>query len=128
MLLAEPMEYLDLMPGASMTLRVDTLVDGESIIHPVLITPRHVRQHMDQQGLTEPPAPGTPISVQIPTLRIFGARIDKPSPAPYFDVSSKTLRADLLSRFPQGNYLPATIRLTANGAKPQKRYSVEVLA
>lgn len=128
MLLEGPMEYVDLMPGASMTLRIDTLVDGESIIHPVVVTPRHRRMHMDQRGLTEPPAPGAPIDVQVPTLRLLGQRLDEPSPAKYFDVSSKTLRADLLSRFPQGNYLPATIRLTANGAKPQKRYSVEVLA
>lgn len=128
MILAEPMEYVDLLPGASMQLRVEMFVDGESIIHPTLVTQRHVRQHMTQNGLAVAPPPGTPISVQVPTLRLFGRRLDKPSSSPYYDVSSKTLRADLLARFPNGAGLPATITLTANGAKPQKRYSVEVTA
>ena len=35
-------------------------------------------------------------------------------------------RADLLARFTGGLALPAVLKLTANGQKPQKRYSVEV--
>jgi len=126
-LLAEPMEFLDLMPGESATLRVDMLSQGEAVIHPRNVTNRHLRQHMDQRGLTTPPPAGTPISVEVPVLRLFAARLDKPSPSKYFDVSSKTLSADLLARFNEGRNLPMTISITANGVKPTKRYSVEVL-
>ena len=127
-ILDEPMEFVDLAPGASMTLRVDMFRDGSAAIHPSHVTTRHVRQHMDQRGLTEPPAAGTPITVEVPVLRLWGQRLDQPSPAPYFDVSSKTLRADLLARFNGGAALPMTIALTANGVRPHKRYSVEVLS
>jgi hypothetical protein len=127
MLLAEPYEYLDLHHGQTATFRVDSYLDGEGIIHPTTITPRHVRIHMDQHGLDAPPVAGTPIHNQIPVLRIFGARIDEASPAPYWDVSSKTLRADLLTRFAAIGAFPIVITLTATGARPQKRYSVEVL-
>jgi hypothetical protein len=127
-LLEEPMEFVDLMPGASMTLLVTMFRDGEAVIHPNTVTNRHLRQHMDQRGLSAPPPAGTPISVQVPVLRLFAQRLDKPSNAPYFDVSSKTLRADLLARFNNGAALPMTIALTANGVRPYKRYSVEVVA
>lgn len=127
MMLDEPFEFLDLHHGQTMTLRVDQYQDGTAIIHPVTITPRHIRIHMDQHQLTEPPPHGTPIHNEVPVLRLFGERLDSPSPAPYWDVSSKTLRADLLGRFNAGVMLPIVIELTANGAKPHKRYSVSVL-
>ena len=126
MLLEEPAEYIDLMNGNSMTLRVERYEDGTALIHPTAITPRHIRIHMDQHQLDVPPPPGTPIHNEIPVLRLFGMRLDKTSPAPYFDVSSKTLRADLLSRFQAGVNFPIVLTLTANGVKPHKRYSVEV--
>ena len=126
MLLPEPMEFVDLEPGASMTLRVDSFQDGSTLIHPRLTTARHVRIHMQQNALTAPPPAGTPIGVEVPALRLVGERLDQNSPAHYFDVSSKTLRADLLARFSSGLALPAVLKLTANGQKPQKRYSVEV--
>jgi hypothetical protein len=127
-LLEEPFEYLDLMPGEVATYRVDRLLDGTGVIHPRNVTPRHIRQHMDQRGLSEAPAPGTPISVEVPVLRLYSSRLDKPSPVHYVDVSSKTLRADLLARTNNGAALPITIELTAHGVRPHKRYSVEVLA
>jgi hypothetical protein len=126
MLLPEPMEFIELDSGASMTLRVDSFQDGSTVIHPRATTPRHVRQHMQQNALTEPPPAGTPIGVEVPALRLVGERLDQPSPMHYFDVSSKTLRADLLARFTGGLALPAVLKFTANGQKPQKRYSVEV--
>jgi len=126
-LLSEPFEYIDLHPGASMTIRVDKWELGSGVIHPRVVSQRHLRKHMDQRGLTEPPVAGTPISVEEPVLRLFGARVDEVSPMPYFDVSSKRLQADLLARFRAGLWLPSTIRLTANGAKPLKTYSVEIV-
>ena len=124
--LEEPMEFVDLHHGETMTLRVDHYEDGVTTIHPVTVTQRHIRQHMDQRQLEAPPPAGTPITVEIPVLRLFGMRLDKTSPAPYWDVSSKTLRADLLSRFTTSLSFPIVLTLTANGARPHKRYSVEM--
>lgn len=127
MLLPEPLEFVDLDPGASMTIRVDSFQDGSTVIHPSSPTPRHVRIHMSQNALAAPPPAGTPISVEVPALRLFGQRVDKPDSLTHFDISSKTLRADLLARLTAGLQLPVTIVLTANGQRPRKRYSVEVL-
>ncbi len=125
-ILAEPYEYLDLAHGQAIRLSVTRWDDGEAVIHPRNPSPRHVRQHMDQRNLTVAPPPGTPISVETPVLRLWGTRLDEPSPAKYWDISSKTARADLLARLQHGTPLPAVITLTANGAAPKKRYSVEV--
>ncbi len=95
-LLSEPFEYVDLAHSMSMTIQVTAFEDGSGLIHPTNPSPKHVRQHIDQNGLTEPPASGTPIGVQVPVLRLFGSRIDKASPSPYWDISSRTLQAQLL--------------------------------
>jgi hypothetical protein len=127
-LLPEPMEFLDLAHGNTATIRVERFLDGSAVIHPRAPTANHVRTFMSQNGLTEPPQSGTPISVEVPVLRLYGARLDKPSPVKYLDVSSKTLRADLLARFNTGLALPVQITLSANGHAPHKRYSVETSA
>lgn len=123
--LAEPMEFLDLEHGNSMTLNLTSYELGTALIHPTAITPRHTRLHMMQNELSDPPTPGTPITVRIPVLRVFGQRIDRPSPLHYWDISSKRLQADLLPRLQThaGGVLGVTI--TANGYKPTKVYSVE---
>jgi len=96
--LPEPYEFLDLEHLGSITLNITSYQLGTGLIHPTAITPRQVRLHMMQQGLAEPPVAGTPITVRIPVLRVFGQRIDKPSPLHYWDISSKRLQADLLPR------------------------------
>jgi|SRR5579863_2588810 len=125
MLLPEPYELVDLPDGESITLRIDSWLDGSLKIHPKNPDARHLRIHMDQRGLITPPPAGTPIDVEIPLLRLYGQRIDAASVAPYWDVTSKTLRADLLARLTNRPVYPLTVRLTAHGHKPQKRYSVE---
>lgn len=127
MLLPEPLEFIDLAPGTSMTIAVTGFQDGTAIIHPTTVTSRHISIHMQQQQLTAPPPAGTPIKNEVPVLRLIGKRVDETSNASYFDISSKTLRADLLARFTTGLPLPVTIQLTANGQRPRKRYSVEVV-
>jgi hypothetical protein len=148
-LLDEPFEYIDLANSMSITLQIVAFQDGSGVIHPSSPTAKHVRQHMQQNQLAEPPAAGMPISITVPVLRLFGARLDKSSPSPYWDISSLTLQAQLLplldvsagstpttalearkSGVSFGKVTltaPITLRLTANGARPQKRYSVEVL-
>lgn len=123
--LAEPIELLDLEHGEAISLAIDRFEVGTTLIHPTAITPRHIRLHMTQFDLTAPPPAGTPISVQIPVLRVYGTRLDKPSPLHYWDISSKRLQADLTPRLyaHMGGVLVVT--LTANGYKPTKTYSVE---
>ena len=123
--LAEPYEFLDLEHGGSVTLNITSYQLGTALIHPTSITPRQTRLYMMQNGLSAPPQAGTPITIRIPVLRVFGQRIDKPSPLNYWDISSKTLQANLLPRLTvyAGGVLSVT--LTANGYKPTKRYSVE---
>ena len=80
---------------------------------------------MQQNGLTEPPTAGTPITVQIPVLRVFGTRLDKPSPLHYWDISSKRLQADLLPRLTIHAGSTLTVTISAMGEKPTKVFSVE---
>jgi len=126
MALDEPYEFLDLMPGELFIIRVDRYQDGTAVIHPKTPTSRHVRQYMDQNNLSEAPAAGTPIGVEVGVLRLFGERTDQASRAKYWDISSKTLRADLLARLQAGQQLPFGLRLDAIGHAPKKRYSVTV--
>jgi hypothetical protein len=123
--LSEPMEYLDLEHGDSIVLSITRSEMGAAQIHPTAVTPRNIRLHMQQNQLSEPPAPGTPITVRIPVLRLFGTRIDKPSPLSYWDISSKTLQANLWPRLKAYEGSILTVTITANGYKPTKRYSVE---
>lgn len=119
------MELLDLEHGNQITLRLERFEQGTTLIHPKQPSPRQLRIYMQQNGLTAPPAPGTPISNRIPVLRVFGSRVDQPSPLHYWDVTSLTLQADLLPRLLAHQGLPLTVTLTAHGYKPTKRYSVE---
>lgn len=124
-MLPEPMELLDLEHGNSIQLRIDRYDRGWTVIHPVRVTPRHIRLYMEQHGLTEPPAAGTPISVKIPVLRVYGERLDQTSPLSYWDITSKRLIADLGARLYATGGAPLIVTLTAVGVKPTKRYSVE---
>ena len=123
--LQEPYEFLDLEHLGSISLNITSYQLGTGLIHPTAITPRQVRLHMMQNGLAEPPTPGTPITVRIPVMRVFGQRIDQPSALHYWDISSKRLQADLLPRLQThaGGVLSVTI--TATGYKPTKVFSVE---
>jgi hypothetical protein len=123
--LPEPYEFLDLEHAGSITLNITSYELGTGLVHPTAITPRQIRLYMMQNGLSEPPSSGTPITIRIPVLRVHGHRIDKPSPLSYWDISSKRLQADLLPRLQTraGGVLSVTI--TATGYKPTKVFSVE---
>jgi hypothetical protein len=125
--LAAPMELLDLENANSITLGIDRYDMGFSTIHPKSPTPRDVRIFMQQQNLTEPPLPGQPIFKQIPVLRVYGSRVDKPSPSTYWDISSLTLQASLLPILTANAGRRVVVTLTAQGVKPTKRYSVELV-
>src|SRR5574337_593522 len=124
-LLPEPYEYLDLEDGHSISLVINRAELGLAIIHPKQVSSKHVRDYMTANGLTEPPAPGTPISVPIAVLRVYGQRLDAVSPNSYWDISSKTLQADLGPRVLGNITQPVVVHITAHGYKPHKRYSVQ---
>jgi hypothetical protein len=124
--LPEPLEFLDLEHQHSIRLEITQYEMGTALIHPTHVTPRAIRIYMDQNGLKDPPAAGTPISIRVPVLRVTGRRLDAPSPLRYWDISSKTLQADLLPRLTAAAPGSLTVTLIANGVKPTKRYSVEV--
>jgi len=124
--LPSPIELVDLEHDASMKIRIDKYERGTIAIHPKAVSARHLRLHMDQRGLTEPPVAGTPITVDIPALRVYGERLDEFSPAKYWDITSLTLQADLLARLFASQGVSLTVTLTAHGYKPTKRYSVEI--
>jgi len=123
--LPEPYEFLDLEHAGSITLNITSYEIGTALIHPVDPKPRQVRLYMMLIGSDVPPAPGTPITNRVAVMRVFGQRIDKPSPLHYWDISSKRLQADLLPRLQTraGGVLSVTI--TATGYKPTKLFSVE---
>ena len=123
--LPEPLEFLDLEHANAVTLSITRAELGTTQIHPKHITPREIRLYMQQNGLGEPPAAGVPITIRIPVLRLFGSRVDATSPLSYWDVSSKTLQANLWPRLKAFNGLALQVTITANGVKPTKRYSVE---
>lgn len=123
--LPEPYEFIDLNHGATMTLRIDRFELGTGLIHPTAITPRQIRIYMEQQGLSEPPPAGTPITIWVPVLRVHGQRLDEASPLTYWDASSKRLQARLFPLLRQFEGSHVVVRLTANGYKPTKVYSVE---
>jgi hypothetical protein len=123
--LPEPMEYLDLEHANSVVLNINRAELGTAQIHPKNLTPRNIRLYMQQNGLSEPPAAGVPVTVRIPVLRLFGSRVDATSPLSYWDVSSKTLQANLWPRLQAFNGLSLQLTITANGVRPTKRYSVE---
>lgn|SRR5487761_2175153 len=124
--LPEPIEYLDLEHQESIVLRITKYELGTTTIHPKVLTQRHMRTYMDQNALTAPPPAGTPITVRVPTLRVWGSRVDAASPMAYWDISSKRLISDLTPRLYAASGNPITVTLTATGVKPTKRYSVEV--
>ena len=123
--LAEPIEFLDLEHLHSIELALTSFQQGTVAIHPKQITSRQIRLYMQQNGLTEPPTAGTPITVEVPVLRVFGHRLDKPSPLSYWDISSKRLQADLLPRLTVHAGATLIVKITANGEKPTKVFSVE---
>lgn len=120
-----PMELLDLEHQDKITLSITGYQQGETTIHPKNPGPRQVRIYMQQNGLTEPPATGVPISIRIPVLRVFGVRTDKTSPNRYWDISSLRLQADLLPRLIAAGGTALNVTLTAIGYKPTKVFSVE---
>jgi hypothetical protein len=123
--LPEPIEFLELEHGHSIKLRIDSFEMGITKIHPAVVTGRHRRIHMEQQGLPAPVAADQPIWNEIAVLRVHGERLDATSPLRYWDISSKRLTAQLQPLLYAQAPNALTVTITASGSRPSKVFSVE---
>ena len=103
-LLKEPFELLDLKDGEALTFAIDSYEEGDAIIHP-----RY---------------PGAPAEKRIPVMRLHLPAEYKLMGAPYWDVTSKTLQAQLRPLLKQLIESKRELTVTAHGRAPAKRYSV----
>jgi len=106
MVLSEPFEMLELADGQSIRLKADRFEWGETVIHP-----RYA---------------GAPAEKKIPVLRIHLLSGIKPVGAPYYDVTSKTLQAQLKPL--EGDLAAGKTEfvITAHGSGPSKRFSLRL--
>jgi len=103
--LMEPYEILDLPDRGSITLRVVSWERGSMKIHPKY--------------------PGAPVEKEIPVLRVHLAAGVKPTPPQYFDVTSKTLSAQLLPYFLERGFTEYRYVITKYGVAPKARFTLE---
>ena len=70
---------------------------------------------------------GAPPAKEIPVLRVHVTREIKPLPPHYYDITSKTLMAQLLPLLLERGFERWTYRITAYGVAPRKRFTLERL-
>lgn len=100
-----PYELLDLADRQSVTLRIQSFEEGWMTIN------------------RKPPNPPGPVDVEV--LRVMVAPGVKALPPPYYDITSKTLIAQLLPALRIGEYKKREYTITAYGVAPRKRFTVE---
>ena len=104
--LPEPMEYLELMDGEKVELRINKFEWGQTDIRP-----RYA---------------GAPETKRIPVLRLYAAPGAKLIGAPWWDVTSLTLQAQLRPHLVDLAAAERPFFIVAHGAAPRKRFSVEI--
>lgn len=102
-----PIEFLELRDRESVTLKVVSWERGTTEI----ATSRRGRE----------------VTIEIPVLRVHVTTETKPYPPNYYDISSKTLTAQLLPLLLQRGYEKWSYRVTAHGVAPRKRFTLERL-
>jgi len=105
-LLSEPFEFLELADGTSLTLAIRSVDWGEAVIHP-----RYA---------------GAPEEKRIPVLRLHLMPGYKPTGVEYWDLTSKTLQAQLKPLLRTLMETSKEFTITAHGEGPQKRFSLRV--
>jgi len=105
-LLPEPFEFLELKDGVSLTIAIRSVDWGEAVVHP-----RYV---------------GAPEEKRIPVLRVHLMPGYKPTGVDYWDLSSKTLQAQLRPLIPGLIETNREFTITAHGEGPRKRFSLRV--
>ena len=102
--LAEPYDLLDLQDRETVTFRVIKWEEGELTIKTT----------------------DEPEGKVITALRVWVMFGDKAMGAPYWDISSKLLRADLVPHLQAPGAGNRTFKVTAHGVRPRKRFTLEV--
>lgn len=105
--LAGPYEILELADRESADLKIVSFERGTMEIRP-----RYA---------------GAPETKEIPVLRVHVTAATKPLAPQYYDITSKTLAAQLLPFLHQPGFEKWTFRVTAYGVAPRKRFSLERL-
>jgi hypothetical protein len=77
------------------------------------------------QATITPKATGQPID--IPVYRLFMQRLDRPSPARYYDISSRQVQAQLFGYLFSHTFIGRVFAVDAHGYKPSKQFSVRVM-
>jgi hypothetical protein len=103
---SEPFEILELADGQSVRLKVVNYEFGEAVIHP-----RYT---------------GSPAEKRIPVLRLYVPADYKPRGPPYWDVTSKTLQAQLKPLLDMLKASGREVVVTAHGVAPSKRFTLRV--
>lgn len=102
-----PIEFLDLADKESKDLKILTWERGTTVINTI--------------------RRGREVEVEITILRVHVPEATKPLPPRYYDISSKTLMAQLMPLLMAPGYEEWTYRVTAYGVAPRKRFSLERL-
>lgn len=100
-----PYELLDLADGASVRLRAVSWERGSILIHP-----RYE---------------GAPEEKEIEVLRVHLATGVKPYPPMYYDVTSKTLMAQMLPMLMERDFERYEYIITKYGVAPRARFTLE---
>lgn len=100
-----PYELLDLKDEESLTVRVVSWERGTVIIHPKY--------------------PGAPAEKEIVVLRLHLAAGVKPYPPMYYDVTSKTLMAQLRPMLMERGFELYQYIITKHGVAPRARFTLE---
>lgn len=66
-------------------------------------------------------------AITIPVTRIHIQRLDRPSPARYYDISSRQVQAQLFGYLSTQSYAGRTFTVDAHGYKPSKQFSLRVM-
>lgn len=99
-----PYELMDLQDKERVSFRVVRFEEGEITIKT------------DQE-------PGGKV---VQACRVHVPREDKPAGLPYYDITSKTLCADILPFLKDPVQMRRRFTVTAHGVRPRKRYALEV--
>lgn len=100
-----PYELLDLPDRGSARLRIVSWEQGLMLIHPKY--------------------PGAPREQEIPVLRVHVREGTKPTPPMYWDLTSKTLQAQLLPFLVERGYEAYEYVITKFGVAPKARFTLE---
>ncbi len=105
--LVGPYELLDLYDGESMNLEISSFQKGVMTIHPKYA--------------------GAPAEKTIPVLRVHVKEVSKQLPPMYYDITSKTLIAQIEPHLLAGGFEARIFKITRFGTGPRTRYRMELL-